>query len=137
MDQRGQVFGSGLVTVPDEHRDRLDAEPFGLRRAQVEPVPEPAREPEPGLGVLPWLRVLPHFDRMRSWAPELAARAAAGAPPGTTAIGIDEDTAIVDLTGGGRSWQVHGRQQAWVLNGRGGGGQPHPAGAFIKIDLYK
>ena len=29
----------------------------------------PAREPEPGLGVLPWLRVLPHFDRMRSWAP--------------------------------------------------------------------
>jgi len=24
-----------------------------------------ARAPEPGLGVLPWLRVLPHFDRMR------------------------------------------------------------------------
>ena len=32
-------------------------------------------------------------------------------------IGIDEDTAIVDLTGSGRSWQVHGRQQAWLLNG--------------------
>ena len=103
----------------------------------VPAVRAPAREPEPGLGVLPWLRVLPHFDRMRSWAPELAARAAAGAPPGTTAIGIDEDTAIVDLTGGGRSWQVHGRQQAWVLNCHDGGGQPHPAGAFIKIDLYK
>jgi cyanophycinase len=28
-----------------------------------------ARAPEPGLGVLPWLRVLPHFDRIRSWAP--------------------------------------------------------------------
>jgi hypothetical protein len=52
---------------------------------------------------------------MRSWAPDLAARAAAGAPPGTTVIGIDEDTAIVDLSGGGRSWQVHGRQQAWIL----------------------
>jgi hypothetical protein len=48
---------------------------------------------------------------MRSWAPDLAARAAAGAPPGTTVIGIDEDTAIVDLSGGGRSWQVHGRKQ--------------------------
>ena len=74
--------------------------------------------------MLPWLRVLPHFDRMRSWAPDLATRAAAGAPPGTTVIGIDEDTAIVDLTGGGRSWQVHGRQQAWVLDG----GQDQGAG---------
>ena len=107
--------------------------------------------------MLPWLRVLPHFDRMRSWAPDLAARAAAGAPPGTTVIGIDEDTAIVDLTGGGRSWQVHGRLQAWILAGgqdqgtgqdQGvgydqdaghdlGAGRPFPAGATIKIDLYK
>src|SRR5438876_25252 len=111
----------------------------------VPAVRSPGRAPEPGLGVLPWLRVLPHFDRMRSWAPDLAARAAAGAPPGTTVIGIDEDTAIVDLTGGGRSWQVHGRQQAWILAGGqdqgtgqdGGTGQPFPAGATIKIDLYK
>jgi cyanophycinase-like exopeptidase len=99
----------------------------------VPAVRTPAREPEPGLGVLPWLRVLPHFDRMRSWAPELATRAAAGAPPGTTVIGIDEDTAIVDLTGGGRSWRVHGRQQAWVLDGGqdGGAGRPFPAGAAV------
>src|SRR6478672_5906581 len=90
----------------------------------VPAVRSPARAPEPGLGVLPWLRVLPHFDQMRSWAPDLAARAAAGAPPGTTVIGIDEDTAIVDLSGGGRNWQVHGRQQAWVLSG----GQDHDAG---------
>ena len=108
----------------------------------VPAVRAPAREPEPGLGVLPWLRVLPHFDRMRSWAPELATRAAAGAPPGTTVIGIDEDTAIVDLTGGGRSWQVHGRQQAWVLDGGqdGGAGRPFPAGAavqYLRFDLYK
>jgi cyanophycinase len=89
-----------------------------------------ASEPEPGLGVLPWLRVLPHFDRMTSWAPDLVARAAAGAPPGTTVLGIDEDTAIVDPTGGGRHWQVHGRQQAWVLDG-GGSQHPFPAGATI------
>jgi hypothetical protein len=97
---------------------------------------------------------------MRSWAPDLAARAAAGAPPGTTVIGIDEDTAIVDLSGGGRSWQVHGRQQAWILAvgqdhdpGQDGAdqdrvgqdstgqqdsvGQPYPAGTNIKVDLYK
>jgi hypothetical protein len=85
--------------------------------------------------VLPWLRVLPHFDRMRSRVPDLASLAAAGAPPGTTVIGIDEDTAIVDLTGGGRSWQVHGRQQAWVLDGglAGGTGRPFPAGAAVSI----
>jgi hypothetical protein len=66
-------------------------------------------------------------------------------------IGIDEDTAIVDLSGGGRSWQVHGRRQAWVLTGsqdHGTGqqdsvgqpdraGQPYPAGTNIKVDLYK
>ncbi|HTQ91408.1 MAG TPA: Type 1 glutamine amidotransferase-like domain-containing protein [Streptosporangiaceae bacterium] len=96
------------------------------------PAREPGTEPEPGLGVLPWLRVLPHFDRMRAWAPDLAARAAAGAPPGTTVIGIDEDTAIVDLTGGGRRWQVQGRQQAWVLDGgQDSAGRPFPAGAAV------
>jgi len=101
----------------------------------VPAVRAPAREPEPGLGVLPWLRVLPHFDRMRSRAADLVTRAAAGAPPGTTVIGIDEDTAIVDLTGGGRSWQVHGRQQAWVLDSAqdSGTGRPFPAGAAVNI----
>src|SRR5262249_36606640 len=95
----------------------------------------PAREPEPGRRVAPWLRALPRFDRARPGAPALATRAAAGAPRGTTVIGIDEDTAIVDLAGGGRNWRVHGRQQAWVLDGAldGGAGRPFPAGAAITI----
>src|SRR5512142_9250 len=97
----------------------------------VPAVRSPASDPEPGLGVLPHLRVLPHFDRMISWAPDLAARAAAGAPPGTTVLGIDEDTAIVDLSGGGRRWQVHGRQQAWVLTA-GEPRRPFPAGAAVR-----
>jgi len=75
------------------------------------------RPPDPGLGVLPWLRVLPHFDKMRGWAPDLLTRATLRPPPGTTVLGIDEETALVDLTGGGRDWQVHGRQQVWVLGG--------------------
>jgi cyanophycinase len=73
------------------------------------------REPDPGLGVLPGLRVLPHFDRILGWSPDLLKRVASQPAAGSTLIGIDEDTAIVDLTGAGQSWQVHGRQQAWVL----------------------
>lgn len=96
----------------------------------VPAVRSPAAGPDRGLGVLPRLRVLPHFDRMMAWAPDLVARATAGAPPGTTVIGIDEDTALVDLTGGGRDWHVHGRQQAWVLDG--GPRRPFPAGATVR-----
>jgi cyanophycinase len=87
------------------------------------------REPDPGLGVLPQLRVLPHFDRMLGWAPDLLARAVQRSPAGTTVIGIDEDTALVDLTGAGHSWQVHGRQQAWTL--ADGLRVGHPAGMTL------
>jgi cyanophycinase len=101
----------------------------------VPAVRDPASEPEPGLGVLPHQRVLPHFDTMASWAPDLVTRAAAGAPPETTVLGIDEETAIVDLSGQGRQWQVHGRQQAWILDGDGHPGhtgRPFPAGATVQ-----
>jgi cyanophycinase len=73
------------------------------------------REPDPGLGVLPHLRVLPHFDKMLGWVPDLLSRAALHPPEGTTVVGIDEETALVDMTGEGHAWQVHGRQQAWIL----------------------
>jgi cyanophycinase len=87
------------------------------------------RHPDPGLGVLPWLRVLPHFDKMLGWAPDLLTRATLRPPAGTTVVGIDEETALVDLTGGGRHWQVHGRQQAWVLGD--GARRGYPAGADL------
>ena len=88
------------------------------------------RPPDPGLGVLPWLRVLPHFDKMLGWAPDLLTRATLRPPAGTTVLGIDEETALVDLTGGGRDWQVHGRQQVWVLGD--GPRRGHPAGADLQ-----
>jgi cyanophycinase len=89
----------------------------------------PGREPDPGLGVLPHLRVLPHFDKMISWVPDLLGRATARLPAGATVVGIDEDTAMVDMTGSGHTWQVHGRQQAWLLaeDTR----QGYPAGATL------
>lgn len=89
----------------------------------------PRQPPDPGLGLLPHLRVLPHFDRMLAWVPDLLDRALRWVPPGTTVIGIDEDTAIVDLAGSGAQWQVHGRQQAWVLGNRSRRG--HPAGSAV------
>jgi cyanophycinase-like exopeptidase len=73
------------------------------------------RDPDPGLSVVPGLRVLPHFDKMLAWVPDLLTRALMRPPPGTTVLGIDEDTAMVDMTGAGHGWQIHGRQQVWVL----------------------
>jgi cyanophycinase len=95
----------------------------------VPPVRGPRRDPDPGLAVVPALRVLPHFDKMLGWVPDLLTRAMADAPAGTTVVGIDEDTAIVDLTGAGHTWQVHGRQQAWVLSASGRRG--YPAGSTL------
>ena len=89
----------------------------------------PDREPDPGLGVLPHLRVLPHFDKMITWVPDLLGRATAQLPAGATVVGVDEDTAMVDMTGGGHTWQVHGRQQAWLLTE--GTRQGYPAGATM------
>jgi cyanophycinase len=86
-------------------------------------------EADPGLGVVAHLRVLPHFDQMPRWAPDLASRAIAAAPAGTAVIGVDEDTAIVDLSGEGRQWRVHGRQQAWML--APGPRRAYPAGATL------
>jgi cyanophycinase len=87
------------------------------------------REPDPGLQVLPHLRVIPHFDKMLGWAPDMLTRATVRPPAGTMALGIDEETALVDMTGGGHDWQVHGRQQVWVLGD--GPRRGYPAGATL------
>ena len=70
------------------------------------------RHPDPGLGLLPHLRVIPHFDRMLGWVPDIVTRALLRAPAGVTVLGIDEDTALV---GGPEEWVVRGRQSVWVL----------------------
>jgi cyanophycinase len=89
----------------------------------------PLRSPDPGLGVLPALRVLPHFDKMIAWVPDLLTRALTRPPDGTAVLGIDEDTALVDVTGAGRTWQVYGRQQVWWL--ADGSRRGYPAGATL------
>lgn len=64
-----------------------------------------------GLGLLPHIRVLPHFDRMFARIPDFMTRFMK-VPDGVSVVGIDEDTAIV---GGPFEWEVQGRQSAWLF----------------------
>jgi cyanophycinase len=73
----------------------------------------PRRGAVDGLNLLPHLRVIPHFDKMLGWMPDIVQRTLLQAPHGTTVVGIDEDTALV---GGPHEWQVHGRQSVHVLS---------------------
>jgi len=71
-----------------------------------------------GLAAVPELAVIPHFDRMARWAPDLPARYATRVPAGVTVVGIDEDTAVITAgyAAGERLFAVAGRQSAWVLH---------------------
>jgi Cyanophycinase and related exopeptidases len=79
--------------------------------AHVPELRQPDRPGEPGLGLLPHIRVLPHFDRMPDWVPGVLDH-----PYYRThdayVVGIDEDTALV---GGPETFTVAGRQSVWLL----------------------
>ena len=94
----------------------------------VPDIRHPLRTADPGLGVVPTLRVIPHFDRFVSWMPDLVGRYLAKAPAGVTVLGIDEDTALV---GEGDAWMVHGRQSVWVLTREGR--TPYSAGDVVTV----
>lgn len=64
-----------------------------------------------GFGLLPHIRVLPHFDKMFARVPDFMTRFIK-VPDGVSVVGIDEDTAIV---GGPFEWEVQGRQSAWLF----------------------
>ena len=96
-----------------------------------------ARLLEPtGLATVPEVAVIPHFDRMARWAPDLADRYAQRVPDGVTVVGVDENTAIVtsdvDEAAGERRFMVAGRQSAWVLHPEGGRTE-YPAGAMLSV----
>lgn len=70
------------------------------------------RDQPSGLGLVPHIRVIPHFDTMPSRVPDVLRNALLRLPDDTTLLGIDEDTALV---GGPHNWEVKGRQSVWVL----------------------
>jgi cyanophycinase len=66
-----------------------------------------------GLGLIPELEVIPHYDKFLGWVPDRIASIALRSDKGTYLLGIDEDTALV-LTD---TWRVHGRSKVHVLKG--------------------
>jgi cyanophycinase len=87
---------------------------------------DPRQEGTPGLGLLPHMRVIPHFDSFASRVPDLLERFAAPRDSEVTVIGVDEQTAIV---GGPIEWVVEGRGSAWML--RTDGRREVPAGGTL------
>lgn len=79
----------------------------------------PRRGGVDGLGVVPDIRVLPHFDRMAGWLPDFALSLALATREGAV-IGIDEDTALVGTPGADDEWWFApmGRQRAWLVGQR-------------------
>lgn len=66
-----------------------------------------------GLGLLPDVAVLPHFDLVRRTTRDSVVRAARHAPAGVQVVGIDEDTALVHDEDG---WRTEGTGQVWELD---------------------
>jgi cyanophycinase-like exopeptidase len=94
--------------------------------AHVPDIRHPLRSAEVGLSAVPHVRVLPHFDRLAGWLPDLILRIVTDRPDDVTVLGIDEDTALV---GGPVEWRVEGRQSVWVLTSSGR--TEHPAGSTV------
>lgn len=73
----------------------------------------------PALGVDPHLITFPHFDRMAGFVGQQAFNDLLGAiPEGYTALGVDEDTALVRVAFNGEAparWRVMGRQTVTVF----------------------
>jgi len=65
-----------------------------------------------GLGVVPHLRIVPHYDKYFSKLPDLVTRFGISKSSDVTVLGIDEETAVV---GGPTEWLVQGRGSAWIL----------------------
>ncbi|HEY5250069.1 MAG TPA: Type 1 glutamine amidotransferase-like domain-containing protein [Acidimicrobiales bacterium] len=65
-----------------------------------------------GLGLIGHLAVIPHFDLLEKMRPGIVERFGAWKPPGTTLVGVEEETALVSTTTG---WGVHGRGAVWVF----------------------
>src|SRR5436190_745023 len=113
------LVGSGEYTAAmlDVERGLLDGRPPPYVRVPsagamalagwVARVRRPGGTGRAGLGLLPQLQVIPHFDRYFGRVPDLLARVVLRTPDGVTTIGVDEETALV---GGPEDFRVHGRR---------------------------
>jgi cyanophycinase len=66
-----------------------------------------------GLGIVPALEVIPHYDKMLGWLPERVTAFVLRPNVDTTLIGIDENTALVYTD----KWQSYGSGKIHTLRG--------------------
>ncbi len=76
--------------------------------------PRPGVDPHgvTGLGLAAPVRAMAHFDRMEARRPEFLEQVIANLQPGQTAVGVDEDTAVVWTQG---RWQAMGHKRVVVF----------------------
>jgi cyanophycinase-like exopeptidase len=84
---------------------------------------------EIGLGLLPNIRVVPHYNKFFKWIPDSAAQLFLKAPEGVRIVGIDEGTAIV--TNNLKVWSIYGDGSVHLLNGNNAG--KYQSGSEIEI----
>ena len=83
-----------------------------------------------GLGVVPHLRVIPHYDAFLARMPEVATRFILPHDEAITLLGVDEETALV---GGPATWTVRGRQSVWRISDASR--EQWPAGTVVSLPL--
>jgi len=91
----------------------------GIRKSHV----------QSGLGLIPNIEVIPHYDKFLGWVPDRVASIALRSDEGSYLIGLDEDTALV-LTD---KWRVQGRAKVHVLKGLGQSPQTFTRGNEIEL----
>jgi len=74
------------------------------------------KEPVVGVGLLPKIQVIPHFNMIHKFVPDAVVRALSDVPEGVTLLGIDDETALVLKDG---SWAAWGAGHVHILNGDG------------------
>jgi cyanophycinase len=82
-----------------------------------------------GLGLIPEIEVIPHYDKFLGWVPDRIASIALRSDEGTYLVGIDEDTALV-LTD---KWRVQGSAKVHILKGLTDSPQTFASGEEIAL----
>jgi cyanophycinase len=72
----------------------------------------PSGSAEDGLGLISHMAVIPHFDMLERRRSDIVEWFAAWQPPGTTLVGVEEETALITTV---RGWGVGGRGAVWVF----------------------
>lgn len=76
---------------------------IGIRRSHI----------TEGLGLIPEIEVIPHYDKFLGWLPDRVASAVMRKDADTTLLGIDENTALVHTD----KWRKYGAGKVHILRG--------------------